>query len=103
MLKRTIRLFMTVAIATGTPIITSSLQKAEARPSTKSYTCNGVRNYVRRRGAVVMNTKRNDIYRRFVANRSFCYPREGLQRFTVPTKSGRCTLYICHEYDYFWD
>lgn len=40
-----------------------SLQTADARPSTKSFTCEGLRNFIASRGAVVMNTKNSNVYR----------------------------------------
>ena len=71
---------------------------AEARPSTKSYTCAGVKSLLKQRTAVVMNTTSSRVYRRFVANRYVCrrpgfggYP----EKMTVPTKSGPCRLVFC--------
>lgn len=72
-------------------------QPAEARPSTRSFTCQGVQEYVQRHGAVVMNTKNPRTYRRFVANRSYCSSFEITETRTVPTKSGGCYLRICWE------
>jgi len=74
-----------------------AIQSAEARPSTRSFTCQGVQDYVQRRGAVVMNTKSSRTYRRFVANRSYCSSFEVTETRTVPTKSGGCYLRICWE------
>lgn len=72
---------------------------ADARPSTRSYTCQGAQNFVRQRGAVVMNHKNNSLYQRFVANLGYCkYPANRLKRFRVPTKDGTCSLYVCDEY-----
>jgi len=72
---------------------------ADARPSTRSYTCQGAQNLVRQRGAVVMNHKNNNLYQRFVANLGYCkYPANRLKRFGVPTKDGACSLYVCDEY-----
>ena len=70
---------------------------AEARPSTKSFTCRGVQDYVQRRGAVVMNTKNSRVYKRFVANRSYCSAFEITETRTVPTRTGGCYLRICWE------
>ena len=70
---------------------------AEARPSTRSFTCHGVQDYVQRRGAVVMNTKNSRVYKRFVANRSYCSHSEIAETRTVPTKTGGCYLRICWE------
>ena len=72
---------------------------AQARPSTKSYTCAGVKQLVARNGAIVMNTKNRHVYNRFVANRSYCQLEEITRSVSVPTKSGRCRLKICIEYD----
>lgn len=88
----------TLLLASATILIASFsvLAVAEARPSTKSYTCNGVKNFIADRGAVVMNHKASHLYRRFVANRGFCKSTSRfLKAFSVPTKSGRCTLRIC--------
>ncbi|MEM9731964.1 MAG: hypothetical protein AAF903_00600 [Pseudomonadota bacterium] len=71
---------------------------AEARPSTKSFTCQGVRQFIRQRGAVVMNHKGPRLYQRFVDNRGQCYNRsDQLERFFVPTRSGQCALRICSQ------
>lgn len=76
------------------PVLLS--QPAEARPSTKSFTCEGVKDFVRRNRAVVMNHKAPHLYRRFVSSRQQCYNHDDrLARFTVPTRSGRCSLRIC--------
>lgn len=71
--------------------------EAEARPSTRSFTCEGVRDFVFDRGAVVMNHKSPSLYRRFVANRSYCDFEKVTKRYRVPTRSGSCTLLICIE------
>lgn len=83
-------------IATGMDINT-----AEARPSTQAFTCAGVQNFVEDRGAVVMNTTKSWVYRRFVADRSYCDRGESTVRYSVPTQSGRCGLRICKEIDFF--
>lgn len=92
-------------IFTGLSIAVLSIflhpQNANARPSTRAFTCEAVRDFVHDRGAVVMNTKNRSVYRRFVDNRSFCYARETTKRFTVPTRNGRCSLKICAEYENF--
>ncbi|MBN4066356.1 hypothetical protein JYT43_00860 [Ahrensia sp. AH-315-G08] len=87
-----------ILLATATILVASitTLTTANARPSTQTYTCEGVKNYIYNRGAVVMNHKASHLYRRFVANSSYCksgYPH--LKPFSVPTKSGRCSLRIC--------
>ena len=68
---------------------------AEARPSTQSYTCEGVKDFVDQQGTVVMNTKRSDIYRKFYSRSYECPFTQVHTAYRVPTKSGRCTLYIC--------
>ncbi len=70
---------------------------AEARQSTQNFTCDGVHNFVDRRGAVVLNTKSSRIYRRFVRDRTFCALNEKTRRYTVPTRDGGCRLNICYE------
>lgn len=72
-------------------------QAAEARPSTKSYTCSGLKSFIKSRGAVVMNTKNRFVYRRFVASTRFCPVYERATRFTVPTRSGSCRVLVCEE------
>ncbi|MGI9355276.1 MAG: hypothetical protein ACR2PF_08990 [Rhizobiaceae bacterium] len=85
---------VTLGLGLAVPIISTS---AEARPSTRSFTCQGVQDYVQRRGAVVMNTKSPRTYRRFVANRTYCSSFEITETRTVPTKTGGCYLRICWE------
>ena len=82
--------FLLAATATALAPIT-----AEARPSTKAYTCEGARNFIAARGAVVMDTKNARVYRRFVSSRSQCSAAQRTQRFYAPTKSGDCSLRIC--------
>lgn len=87
---------VTLLALCGSSLLFSTV--AHARPSTKSYTCSGVKKLVSKRGAVVLNTKSSSVYRRFVANRSFCNRREETTKsYTVPTKSGKCRLKICYE------
>jgi len=74
---------------------------SDARPSTRSYTCSGVKNFISQRGAVVMNHKSSSLYQRFVSRRSFCDRGETTKRFSVPTKSGKCSLKICAEPIFF--
>ncbi len=89
-----------LATLTATVVSSSLLPTiADARPSTRSYSCEGVRDYIYHRGAIVMNTKNRSVYRRFVADRSFCQPRESLKRYYAPTRDGQCSLHICREYD----
>ena len=68
---------------------------AEARPSTRNFTCEGVKDFIYERGAVVMNTKNSSVYRRFVDNGSFCSSGDVTKLFAVPTRTGRCLLKIC--------
>jgi len=91
-------LFTTVFMAA---LVTSSVFAGtpQARPSTKSFTCQGVRNFIKDWGAVVMNAKSANVYRRFVANRSFCSPGQVTIGYSVPTKTGRCRLRICVDAD----
>ncbi len=76
--------------------------EAEARPSTRSYSCEGVRDYIYHRGSVVMNTRNRRVYRRFVADRTFCTTGEVLKKYFAPTRSGHsCSLRICIDYNYY--
>ncbi|MEM1040173.1 MAG: hypothetical protein AAGI12_11980 [Pseudomonadota bacterium] len=68
---------------------------AEARPSTRNFTCDGVRDFVADRGAVVMNHKSSRLYRRFVSGFGLCSFDERRAPFTVPTRDGACRLYVC--------
>ena len=71
---------------------------ADARPSTRSYTCEGLKDLIWSRGAIVMNHKNSSLYRRFVASRAYCRrPYNTTKRFKVPTKTGACYLKICYE------
>jgi len=104
MIKRTI----TSKCAKASTIFTAALAVtvlattfAEARPSTRSFTCEGVRDYIYDRGSVVMNTKNSSVYRRFVANRSYCPPDQARVTFAVPTRTGRCNLSICRSVSTF--
>jgi len=90
----------TIAILGGVFVSTMTVA-ADARPSTKSFTCEGVQDFVDDRGSVVMNTKNSSVYRRFVADRTYCVLRESTRRFSVPTKDGLCRLKICYEYENF--
>jgi hypothetical protein len=72
---------------------------AEARLSTKNYTCSDVKDLIFQQGAIVLNTKNNSVYRRFVADRSFCGKGKVIKRINVPTKSDRCRLNYCVEHN----
>ena len=91
MLARTVMLALGFAIAIPFPV--------EARDSTRAYTCGQVRQLIARRGAVVLNTKNQHVYRRFVVHRGFCQPDEITRTYVAPTRSGSCRLKICIEYD----
>ena len=98
-LKLTIAAFVIAAFN-----VVVAVYSAEARPSTKSYTCNGVKSLVNKRGAIVMNHKSSSLYQRFVRNRTYCrYPDNITERFRVPTKTGACYLRICAEQHFFDD
>ncbi len=72
---------------------------SDARPSTRSYTCAGLKDLIRKRGSVVMNYKGNSLYRRFVSNVGQCkYPDNRTRRFRVPSRDGTCTLKLCYEF-----
>ncbi|MGI9355277.1 MAG: hypothetical protein ACR2PF_08995 [Rhizobiaceae bacterium] len=70
---------------------------AEARQSTRSFTCSAVRDLVDRRGSAVLNTKNARVYKRFVRDRTYCALVEGTRRVSVPTRDGNCSLNICDE------
>lgn len=72
---------------------------AEARESTQNYTCSGAKQLVKSKGAIVLNTKNSNIYKRFVANRSYCSIDQIVKFHSVPTKAGRCLLKICVDYE----
>ena len=83
--------------------IVVAMYSAEARPSTKSYTCNGVKNLVRQRGAIVMNHKSRHLYQRFVHSYRYCRrPYNTTRSFKVPTKTGACYLRVCYERERFF-
>lgn len=76
---------------------------AEARPNTRSYSCSALRQLIARRGAVVMNYKGNSVYKKFVRDVRFCrFPHNTVRRFSVASKSGRCSLLICYEWEPFF-
>ncbi|MEL6947870.1 MAG: hypothetical protein AAFO73_09590 [Pseudomonadota bacterium] len=84
------------AVVAATVILTAvGTVVADARPSTRGFTCGGLLDFVDARGAVVMNHRSSSLYQRFVSSRSYCELDEITQRFSVPTRSGRCVLRIC--------
>lgn len=70
---------------------------AEARPNTRSYTCDRLEDLIDDRGAVVMNYKGNSIYHKFVVDSDECEDDEVAQRLTVRAKDGRCRLKYCRK------
>lgn len=91
---------MTLCLLTTGFMFGTSMEEANARSSTKSFTCEGVKDLVYDRGAIVLNTKNRNVYRRFVANRSFCQVEEIVKSYRVPTRTGSCRLLICREITY---
>lgn len=72
---------------------------AEARPDTRSMSCEQTRDFVKKKGSAVMNTGPNT-YDRFVASRQFCVSqKQFLIRAFVPTKDNKsCHIgYTCQE------
>ena len=68
---------------------------AQARLSTSKYICSDLKDLVFQQGAIVLNTKGTSVYRRFVADQSFCKGDEIARRINVPTKSEKCRLRYC--------
>lgn len=85
----------TLAVTLGFAALSGSA--ADARPSTQDFTCSGVRAFVAQKGTVVMNTKNSYVYRKFYAPDYQCPFSTVHTRYSVPTKSGMCTLFICRE------
>lgn len=81
--------------ALGGFVLVSIPTSADARPNTRSYTCEGLKDLIYDRGAVVMNWKGNSVFERFVDNRSFCKLDETLRYRSVPTRTGKCRLRYC--------
>ncbi len=95
-----IQTFLSSALLAAVLGLTANLattKSAEARPSTQQFTCPALKQFINQRGAVVMDTKNNRVYKRFVKNRSFCELVQGTARFTVPTQSGTCRVKICRD------
>ena len=93
------------AAAVTTAAVTVPLSSAEARPSTRSFTCEGLKDYIYDRGAVVMNHKNSSLYRRFVDSVAYCrHPNNSTRYFKVPTRTGTCRVKICAERrSFFYD
>ncbi|MEP0944171.1 MAG: hypothetical protein ABJH63_03100 [Rhizobiaceae bacterium] len=70
---------------------------ADARLSTADFTCSDVKDLVFQQGAIVLNTKNNSVFKRFVADQSFCLRDQRVQRINVPSKSEKCRLRYCVE------
>ncbi len=70
---------------------------ADARPSTQRFGCLGLNDFIDDAGAVVMNTKSRYVYKRLVADRSFCEREKRIVRISVPTRDGRCRVFTCRE------
>ena len=83
---------MLVALASG-GLVTEAM--AQARLSTSKYICSDLKDLVFQQGAIVLNTKGTSVYRRFVADQSFCDGDEITRRINVPTKSEKCRLRYC--------
>lgn len=68
---------------------------AQARPDTRTMTCEGVRALVADRGAVVLTTGPHT-YDRFVAGTGYCALPEVALPVSVPTRDGDgCVVYAC--------
>ena len=93
---------ITVAFVLGGLVFVSApAADATARESTKSYTCAGLKQMLRKRGAAVLNTKNSNVYERFVAHRGYCQYEEVTRRVSVPTKNGVCRISKCEPRDAF--
>ena len=92
------------AAAAAVVIIAAPTPSAEARPSTRNYTCERLKDLIYDRGAIVMNHKSSSLYRRFVHSRNYCRrPYNTTKRFRVPAADGSCYLKICYEFRRFRD
>lgn len=97
-MKLTRPIALSVAIlAAAVSFVTLSGSGADARPNTQDFTCEGVRAFIDQKGTVVMNTKNSNVYRKFYAPNYQCPFSNVHTRYSVPTKSGKCTLFICRE------
>ena len=76
------------------------VDQADARPSTKSYTCQGLKKFIAQKGKVIMATRSQLTFSIFVSNSGQC-PRTSyfLEKTRVPTKSGQCTVFTCADED----
>ena len=85
---------MTMIAACGLVMIAS--QSAQARPDTRSMTCNQLQSFIQKQGSVVMNTG-DRTYGQFVHHRGFCGPSEVLAGLRVPVSGGSCPVKQCKE------
>lgn len=92
---------LVIALVAASSTMLASATTADARPSTKSYPCSALQDLVNQRGAVIMDTKNRNVYKRFVANRSYCTLEEKTKSHRVPTADGTCKLRICYSTDPF--
>ncbi len=71
---------------------------AQARPLTRTMTCEQAQALLARQGAIVLDTDKY-IYDRYVANRSFCPITQATEPAWVPTKNNpQCFIgYTCTE------
>lgn len=67
---------------------------AEARPDTRSMTCQQLLGLLQNQGAVVMNTGTHT-YKRFVYHRGYCDFGETVQTAWVDASDGECRLREC--------
>ena len=67
---------------------------AQARPDTRSMSCQQLQNFVKDNGAVVMNTGPRT-YNRFVHHRGFCLYSETVGTAWVDASDGDCRLREC--------
>ena len=86
-----------IAAGLAATVIAPATETADARESTRNFSCSAVQNLVDRQGAIVLNTKKSRVYRRFVRDRTFCALVENTRRITVPTRDGGCRLRVCYE------
>ena len=90
-----------ICLAASIAFSTALPASAAKRESTKSYSCSGLKQMLRKRGAAVMNTKNSNVYERFVAHRGYCQYEEVTRRVSVPTKNGVCRISKCEPRDDF--
>ncbi|MDX5594506.1 hypothetical protein [Pseudovibrio sp. SPO723] len=83
-------------------VVTVSAASAQARPDTRTMTCEQARNLVKQRGAVVLTTGART-FDRFVVDRRFCQRDEAIRSEWVQTKDiKQCRIgYTCvRPYDF---